>query len=52
VCPAWDGDDGQTYGAAVDAAQQLHRRLRREVRELRELEAGLERLAAEQELDT
>ncbi|MFO7779087.1 MAG: PD-(D/E)XK nuclease family protein [Nitriliruptoraceae bacterium] len=52
VCPAWDGDDGHTYGAAVDAARQLRRRLQREVRELRELEAGLDRLAAEQRLDT
>lgn len=52
VCPAWDGDDGETYGAAVETARQLRRRLRQEVRELRELEAGLQRLAAEQELDT
>jgi len=52
VCPAWDGDDGETFGAAVDSARQLRRRLRQEVRELRELEAGLERLAAEQGLDT
>src|SRR6056297_1085802 len=52
VCPAWDGDDGETFGAAVETARQLRRRLRQEVRELRELEAGLERLAAEQGLDT
>ena len=52
VCPAWDGDDGETFGAAVETARQLRRRLHQEVRELRELEAGLERLAAEQGLDT
>jgi putative RecB family exonuclease len=52
VCPAWDGDEGETYGAAVDAARQLRRRLGQEVRELRELEAGLERVAAEHRLDT
>lgn len=52
VCPAWDGDDGETYGAAVSAARQLRRRLQQEVRELRELEAGLARVAAEDGLDT
>jgi putative RecB family exonuclease len=52
VCPAWDGDEGETYGAAVDAARQLRRRLTQEVRELRELEAGLDRVAAERGLDT
>jgi putative RecB family exonuclease len=52
VCPAWDGDEGETYGAAVDAARQLRRRLTHEVRELRELEAGLDRVAAEHGLDT
>jgi RecB family exonuclease len=52
VCPAWEGEGEDSYGAAVATAAQLRRRLQREVRELRELEAGLARLAAERGLDT
>ncbi|TVR20929.1 MAG: PD-(D/E)XK nuclease family protein [Nitriliruptor sp.] len=52
VCPAWEGEADDTFGAAVTTAEQLRRRLRREVRELRELEAGIARLATERGLDT
>ena len=52
VCPAWEGEGDDTFGAAVTAAEQLRRRLRREVQELRELEAGIARLATERGLDT
>ena len=52
VCPAWEGEGDDVFGAAVVTAQQLRRRLRREVTELRELEAGIARLAAERGLDT
>ena len=47
VCPAFQGDAATTYGAAVADAAARRRRLRHEVRELRELEAGLARLGAE-----
>lgn len=52
ICPAWEAPEGaQAYGEAVTDAAQRRRRLTREVRELRELEAGLQRLAAERGLD-
>ena len=47
VCPAWDGEGPQVLGPAVDHAVGMRRRLEREVRELRELEEGVTRLANE-----
>ncbi len=52
VCPAWPDDPAPSYGSMATDADERRRRLTREVRELRELEAGLQRLAAELELDT
>ncbi len=52
VCPAWEGEGDEVFGTAVVAAEQLRRRLRREVQELRELEAGIARLATERGLAT
>lgn len=45
ICPAWEGEGPQVLGPAVEHAEQLRRRLTREVRELRELEAGIARTA-------
>ncbi len=52
VCPAWEGEGDDAFGAAVATAAQLRRRLHREVQQLRELEAGIARIAAERGLDT
>lgn len=49
VCPAWQGETDEVLGPAVLEAEAMRRRLRREVRELREREAGIARLAAELE---
>jgi RecB family exonuclease len=47
ICPAWPGDGSDGLGTAVAQARDLRRQVTRDVRELRELEAGVERLAAE-----
>jgi putative RecB family exonuclease len=48
ICPAWqERDDGQVLGTAIQQVRALRRQVRRDVRELRELEAGITRLAAE-----
>ena len=44
VCPAWDGDGDEVLGRAALEARALRKRLRREVRELRTLEATVRRL--------
>ncbi|MBW3578105.1 MAG: PD-(D/E)XK nuclease family protein [Actinobacteria bacterium] len=46
LCPAWDGDGPDVLGPAVAELTALRRRVRRDVRTLRELEAGVERLTA------
>ncbi len=52
ICPAWNAPEGeQTYGELVTELAQRRRRLTREVRELRELEAGVQRLGTELGLD-
>ncbi len=47
ICPAWPSDGSEGLGAAVTQVQDLRRQLTRDVRQLRELEAGVERLTAE-----
>lgn len=44
VCPAWEDDGGETLGRVTLEAEALRRRLRREVRDLRALEAAVRRL--------
>ena len=50
VCPAWNGEDTQLLGPAVAELRSLRRSVSRDVRALRELEAGVVRLARELEL--
>ncbi len=52
VCPAWSPDGEVVYGELAAEVVSRRRRLATEVRELRELEAGLARLAGELHLDT
>jgi putative RecB family exonuclease len=52
VCPAWSPDGEVVYGELATEVVARRRRLTAEVRELRELEAGMTRLAAELHLDT
>jgi putative RecB family exonuclease len=52
VCPAWSPDGEVVYGELVAEVRDRRRRLTAEVRELRELEAGMVRLAGELDLDT
>jgi putative RecB family exonuclease len=47
LCPAWPEGDGQHLGHAVAETRRLRRQVRRDVRALRELEAGVTRLAEE-----
>ncbi len=47
ICPAWPSDGHEGLGAAVTQVQDLRRQLSRDVRRLRELEAGVQRLASE-----
>lgn len=47
ICPAWPSDGHEGLGAAVAQVQDLRRQLSRDVRRLRELEAGVQRLASE-----
>lgn len=46
ACPAWHGDGGEVLGAAQLELDRLRRQVRRDVRALRELEAGVARLRA------
>jgi putative RecB family exonuclease len=52
VCPAWSPDAEVVYGELAAEVVARRRRLTAEVRELRELEAGLARLAGELHLDS
>ncbi|MFU8840375.1 MAG: PD-(D/E)XK nuclease family protein [Nitriliruptoraceae bacterium] len=52
VCPAWSPDGEVVYGELAAEVLARRRRLTAEVRELRELEAGLARVAEELHLDT
>jgi putative RecB family exonuclease len=47
ICPAWEGDPSEALGPATRELQRLRRQVARDVRTLRELEAGVARLAAE-----
>jgi putative RecB family exonuclease len=47
ICPAWEGDPAAALGPATRELERLRRQLTREVRTLRELEAGVARLAEE-----
>ncbi|GEM_PF-551840 len=47
ICPAWPDDGSRGLGAAAEELRRRRRSATREVRELRELEAGVERLASE-----
>ncbi|HEX2029315.1 MAG TPA: PD-(D/E)XK nuclease family protein [Nitriliruptorales bacterium] len=47
VCPAWQGEGPDVLGAAVTALERLRRQVHRDVRTLRQLEAGVGRLTAE-----
>lgn len=51
VCPAWQPDGEVVYGELAAELVARRRRITAEVRELRELEAGLVRLADELHLD-
>lgn len=46
LCPAWDGDGPDVLGPATIEAQRLRRSITRDVRLLRELEAGIDRARA------
>jgi putative RecB family exonuclease len=52
VCPAWSPDSEAVYGELAAEVVARRRRLTAQVRELRELEAGLTRLASELDLGT
>jgi RecB family exonuclease len=47
VCPAWPGNGNEGLGAAAEELRRKRRQVARDVRELRELEAGVARLADE-----
>ncbi len=47
LCPAWEGDGQQALGPAIEELERLRRRVRRDVRALRELEASVARLSRE-----
>jgi putative RecB family exonuclease len=47
LCPAWEGDGPELLGPAMEQLTSLRRRVARDVRTLRELEAGVDRLARE-----
>ncbi len=47
LCPAWQGDGPDVLGPAMERLEQLRRQVRRDVRTLRELEAGVARLTRE-----
>jgi putative RecB family exonuclease len=53
ICPAWEGtgDADELLGPAVERLRTLRREVTRDVRELRELEAGVARVAEELEAD-
>lgn len=47
ICPAWEGEGPDVLGPVMEELVALRRRVARDVRSLRELEAGAARLAAE-----
>lgn len=47
LCPAWEGEGPDALGPAVGEVGRLRRTIARDVRALRDLEAGVARLAAE-----
>ncbi len=47
VCPAWPEDGAESLGEAVEELRRRRRQVARDVRALRELEAGVTRLATE-----
>jgi RecB family exonuclease len=47
VCPAWEGDGPDLLGPAVEDLRRRRRQVARDVRDLREAEAGVARIAAE-----
>lgn len=47
LCPAWAGEGPDALGPAVEHLRSLRRQVERDVRELRELEAGVARLSEE-----
>jgi putative RecB family exonuclease len=50
LCPAWDAPDGRALGPAEQELARLRRQVVRDVRALRELEAGVARIRAELEV--
>lgn len=44
ICPAWEGDGPEVLGPAVEELDRLRRRVRRDVKALRQLEDGVARL--------
>ncbi|MDX1657317.1 MAG: PD-(D/E)XK nuclease family protein [Nitriliruptorales bacterium] len=47
LCPAWEGEGPEALGPATEHARTLRRRIARDLRELREMEAGIERIQAD-----
>jgi len=47
ICPAWQGEGPQVLGPASEELRSLRRSVERDVRRLRELEAGVVRILAE-----
>jgi RecB family exonuclease len=47
ACPAWEGEGPELLGPSVERLRRLRRSIVRDVRELRELEAGVDRLSGE-----
>jgi putative RecB family exonuclease len=47
VCPAWEGEGPELLGPTMAELTSLRRRVERDVRSLRELEAGVARLTSE-----
>lgn len=47
LCPAWEGEGPELLGPAMEELTRLRRRVRRDVKALRDLEAGVARLADE-----
>lgn len=47
LCPAWEGEGPDVLGPATVELERLRRSVQRDVRTLRQLEAGVERLSSE-----
>jgi putative RecB family exonuclease len=47
LCPAWEGEGPDVLGPATAELDRLRRTVRRDIRTLRQLEAGVERLSEE-----